>query len=322
MNHLIGKSLHKVLPCILGTSNKQRLSILIYHRVLKKADFMNPTTPTVHEFEWQMELISKYFKPLSLSAALELMEKKELPKNAVCVTFDDGYADNEKYALPILKKWKVPATVFVSTGFINGGCMWNDVIVESLRRIDEGVNLNSIGLGYYKTETELEKREAALNIISRIKHIQPSERSDISGFVQSLSPISLPTDLMLNNDSLIRMVQSGVDIGGHTVNHPILAKLSNAEALQEIEEGKETLEGIINQKIRHFAYPNGKLNKDYRIEQSVMVKNIGFEAAVTTEWGVSSSESDEFQLARFTPWDNTPEKFMIRLLFNQRNLVV
>lgn len=322
MNHLIGKSLHKVLPYLLGTSNKQHLSILIYHRVLEKTDFMNPSIPTVSEFEWQMELISKYFNPLSLATALELMGKKELPKNAVCVTFDDGYADNEENALPILKKWKVPATVFVSTGFINGGCMWNDSIIESIRRIDEGINLDSIGLGYYKTETEEQKREAASDIISRIKHIQPSERSDISSFVKSLSPSKLPTDLMLNNDSLIRMEQSGVDIGGHTVNHPILAKLSNAEALQEIEEGKETLESIINKKIKYFAYPNGKLNKDYRIEQSVMVKNIGFEAAVTTEWGVSSSKSDEFQLARFTPWDSTPEKFMLRLLFNQRNLVV
>lgn len=322
MNQLIGKSIHRVLPYVLGTSNKQHLSILIYHRVTNKFDFMNPTTPTVSEFEWQMELISKYFHPLSLSKALELMEKNELPKNAVCVTFDDGYADNEKYALPILNKWRVPLTVFVSTGFINGGCMWNDVIIESLRSIDEGINLDSIGLGSYKTETEVQKRAAALDIISRIKHIQPNERLDISNFVKSQCPVTLPSDLMLNNDAIISMVQAGVDIGGHTVNHPILAKLSSDEALQEIVDSKETLESITNQKIKHFAYPNGKLNQDYHIEHSIMVKNIGFEAAVTTEWGVSSFKSDKFQLARFTPWDNTPEKFMLRLLLNQRNLVV
>jgi peptidoglycan/xylan/chitin deacetylase (PgdA/CDA1 family) len=319
VKNILSSLASSVLPTLFSTTD--RLSILIYHRVLPVEDFMRPNEPTVDTFNWQMELISKYFSPLSLVDALALAKEGKLPKNAICVTFDDGYADNEEYALPILKKWKIPATVFVSTGFMNGGCMWNDTVIESLRHIDGRVNLDSIGLGTYKTETETQKRESAFDIISRIKHMESSERLDVTNFIKSICPISLPADLMLDNNSLMNLVKSGVEIGGHTVNHPILAKLSNEEALKEIEEGKDVIERITNQRVRYFAYPNGKLNNDYLIEQSVMVKNMGFEAAVTTEWGVSSSISDKYQLARFTPWDKTPEKFLIRLLLNQRNLV-
>jgi peptidoglycan/xylan/chitin deacetylase (PgdA/CDA1 family) len=320
VNNIFSATVSNLLPSILSTTD--RLSILIYHRVLPKEDFMRPNEPTVDTFDWQMELISKYFSPLSLTDALALMEKGMLPKNAICVTFDDGYADNEKYALPILTKWKVPATVFVSTAFINGGIMWNDIVIEVLRNSGEQFCLDSIGLGTHITKTNDQKREAAYDIISRIKHMESSKRSDVIKSIVSICTTKLPTDLMLKDEELLNLVKAGIEIGGHTVNHPILAKLSNEKVLEEVLQGKNTLEKIINKKIRYFAYPNGKPSQDYKLDQVEMVKKSGFEAALSTVWGVSSSKSDKFQLARFTPWDKTPEKFLLRLLLNQRKLVV
>lgn len=311
-----------VLPVLLSTKGKGRLSILIYHRVLPEADFMRPNEPTVDIFNWHIQLISKFFSPLGLAEALDLMEKGTLPENAICVTFDDGYADNEQHALPILQKWKVPATVFVSTGFLNGGRMWNDTVVEALRHMDKEICLLSVGMDTYKTKTNDQKCEAAYDIITHIKHMEPDERLNITKHIASKCPKALPDDLMLNNEALLNLVKAGIEIGGHTVNHPILANLPYTEALKEIEEGKKTVESIISKKVRYFAYPNGKPNQDYYLEQSDIVKKLGFEAALSTEWGVSSYDSDIFQLARFTPWDKTPEKFMLRLLFNQRKLVI
>ena len=309
-----------VLPKIFSAEG--RLSILIYHRVLPEEDFMRPNEPTIDAFTWQMELISRYFSPLSMTDALDLMEKGQLPNNAICVTFDDGYADNEEYALPVLQKWNVPATVFVSTGFMNGGRMWNDTIIEVLRNSDDHICLESIGLGSYETITNDQKREAAVDIISRIKYMESSKRANITKLIESTATKKLPVDLMLNNEALLNLVKAGVEIGGHTVNHPILATLSNMEALDEIKQGKKILESIINKRVRYFAYPNGKPHQDYHLDQAEVVKNIGFDAAVTTEWGVSSTLSDKLQLARFTPWDKTPEKFMLRLLLNQRKLIL
>lgn len=322
MNNIFNVIAANVLPMLLSTKGKGRLSILIYHRVLPEQDFMRPNEPTVDVFNWHMQLISRFFTPLGLADALDLMEKGKLPDNAICVTFDDGYADNEQHALPILQKWKVPATVFVSTGFLNGGRMWNDTVVEALRHMDEEICLLSVGLGTYKTKTNVQKREAAYDIITHIKHMEPDERLNITKHIASKCPKALPDDLMLNNEALLNLVKAGVEIGGHTVNHPILAKLSKNEALEEISEGKKTLENILNKKIRFFAYPNGKPGQDYHLDQTEIVKHTGFEAAVSTEWGVSSSKSYKYQLARFTPWDKTPGKFLLRLLLNQRKLIL
>ncbi len=321
MNNIFNVIVANVFPMLLSTKGKGRLSILIYHRVLPEQDFMRPNEPTVDAFNWHMQLISKFFSPLGLAEALDLMEKGKLPDNAICVTFDDGYADNEQYALPILKKWGVPATVFVSTGFINGGRMWNDTVVEALRQMDEEICLSSVGLKTYETKTNDQKREAAYDIITHIKHMEADKRLDITKQIASKCPSALPDGLMLNNEAILNLAKAGIEIGGHTVNHPILAKLSKNEALEEISEGKKTLEDIINKKIRFFAYPNGKPGQDYNLDQTEIVKHVGFEAAVSTEWGVSSSKSDKYQLARFTPWDQTPEKFLLRLIFNQRKLI-
>jgi peptidoglycan/xylan/chitin deacetylase (PgdA/CDA1 family) len=99
-----------------------------------------------------------------------------------------------------------------------------------------------------------------------------------------------------------------------------LAKLSDEQAQQEIVEGKKHLETIISKKLRYFAYPNGKLGDDYMESQVRIVKDAGFEAAVSTTWGVSTRNSDRYQLARFTPWDKKPDKFLLRLLLNQKNV--
>ena len=132
-------ALGRGLPHLLRTAGKQRLSILIYHRVLQSPDPLRPGEPIVDEFRQRMNLLRRYFNPLPLVEAIDRLQAGELPERAVCVTFDDGYADNESVALPILKKSGIPATVFVATGFLNGGQMWNDTVIESIRTCDERI---------------------------------------------------------------------------------------------------------------------------------------------------------------------------------------
>ncbi len=105
-------------------------------------------------------------------------------------------------------------------------------------------------------------------------------------------------------------------IGGHTVNHPILTRLAQNEAKREIVSGKALLESLIGARLSLFAYPNGKPGKDYGPEHVAMVRQAGFSAAVSTAWGAARSASDIFQLARFTPWDPRPARFMLQMLRN------
>ena len=114
-----------------------RLSILVYHRVLPRSDAMLAGEVEAAAFDWQMALLAEYFQVLPLSEAVHRLHSGTLPARAACVTFDDGYADNHDTALPILQKWRLPATFFIATAYLDGGWMWNDAVTESLRQARE-----------------------------------------------------------------------------------------------------------------------------------------------------------------------------------------
>jgi peptidoglycan/xylan/chitin deacetylase (PgdA/CDA1 family) len=312
----------RLLDRVLGATGRQRLSILIYHRVLEESDYLRPGDPTAVEFDWQMELLHRHCNPLSLAEALRRMDSDKLPDRAVCVTFDDGYADNAEVALPILSKWTIPASVFVSTAFIDGGIMWNDTVIEAVRSsMSSDIDLTSIGLGIFPLGEETARRQSAQAILDEIKYLPPSEREHAVEIVESQSSCALPNNLMLTTEQLIHLDRQGVEIGAHTHTHPILASLNSKEAKREIMENKLLLEEILGNRVRFFAYPNGKIDRDYNPSHRDMIRELGFDAALTTQWGVSNKSSDRWQLPRFTPWDSSPAKFGFRLLLNQRDVV-
>jgi peptidoglycan/xylan/chitin deacetylase (PgdA/CDA1 family) len=311
-----------VLRSLTGTIYKNRLSILIYHRVLSETDPMRPGEIDGQDFSWQMELLARFFSVLPLDQALDLMKHNALPPASVCITFDDGYADNVVNALPILQRWNLPATFFVTTGFLDGGRMWNDSVLEALRGMPgDSLDLRTLGLGGYSLQTLEERAEAATLLLKQLKHLPPGQRQEYTDYVASVVGKDLPTDLMMTSEQLKMLKASGMEIGGHTITHPILANLPKHEAYREIREGKARLEAIIGEPIRYFAYPNGKPGSDYLSEHAAIVSGCGFEAALSTRWGVATSTTDIWQLPRFTPWDRTPVRFMARLMGNYRNLV-
>ena len=275
---------------------------------------MNPWEVDKRIFSWQMELLAKYFNVLSLDEALQRLENNTLPARSVCITFDDGYADNCENALPILLANNLKATFFIATDFLDGGRMWNDTITETVRNLNEAkLDLTKLGYGIFDIETTEQKSNAASNIISKVKHLSPSERTRHVAYIAEQCD-GLPDNLMMTTRQLIKLRDAAMEIGGHTRSHPILASLDIDSASEEIAENKKILETKLNKKIRFFAYPNGKPGKDYLPEHVEIVKNIGYEAAVSTSFGVSNKQSDKWQLARATPWDHTPEKFMLRMV--------
>ena len=298
----------------------QRLSILIYHRVMKERDWMRPAEPTVVEFSWQMRLLQRYFNVLPLSEATQLLKSGDLPPRAVCVTFDDGYADNASVAQPVLERYGIPATVFVAAGYLDGGCMWNDKIVESLRHFRSSeVDFSSLGLPAYRTATLAFRRQAAYDIIARCKYLETGQREELAEAIAGHSNDRVD-DLMMTTEQLQTLHRQGIEIGGHTFSHPILTSLPKDKAREEIQRGKAELESIIGEPLRLFAYPNGRPETDYNQDHVALVKEAGFEAAVVTSWGVATPRSDPFQLPRFTPWDKSSNKFLLRMALNSRRV--
>lgn len=308
----------------LGAGN-QKLSILIFHRVLDKFDHLTPYEIYREEFEWQLHILKRNFNVLPLSKAIKLLNENNLPANSVCITFDDGYKDNFTNALPILQKYDFNATFFIASGFLNGGMMWNDKVRELVRSMQSSeLDLKEYDLGEYQWEDENQRREVIEAVIGKLKYCHFQERLEkIDNIVSQFGNGEL-AEMMMTDAEVIGLRDAGMEIGGHTVSHPILAKLNQQEAMTEIVENKDYLESLLSEKISIFAYPNGKPVQDYTSESIDAVKKAGYQCAMTTSWGVSRQSTDLFQLPRFTPWDKTPLKFSARLflnIFNKFDLV-
>jgi peptidoglycan/xylan/chitin deacetylase (PgdA/CDA1 family) len=296
-----------------------RLSILIFHRVLAKADPLDPDSPSATEFAERMQWIREWFNVLPLRVAVERLFDGSLPDRALAITFDDGYADNEAVAAPILKDLGLTATFFVSTRFLHGECMWNDQIIEALRASPlDRIDLTAFELGVHPLSTLESRRTAIDTILGLIKRLEPTRRRAATDEIVRISCASDIPPMMMNPDQVRSLVNLGMDVGAHTVTHPILVSLTSAEARSEMEQGKRELEDILGRPVRLFAYPNGIPDLDYAAEHAAMAKDCGFEAAVSTAWGAASIRSDRFQLPRFTPWDRTRLRYGVRLLANLR----
>ena len=294
-----------------------KLSTLIYHRVLKQPDALLPGEVDAVSFEWQMNVLAQHFNVLPLSEAVERLKKKSLPKRAVCVTFDDGYADNAEVALPILKKHGVPATFFVATGFLNGGMMWNDRVTEAVRHAQGNImDLSSLGLGKHAISDKQSRFFSIKKLLGELKYFAPDERLEKVGEIIKSLGTPLSQDFMMSHAQVKTLSQQGMSIGAHTVNHPILQKINSDKAYQEIADCRDLLKDLVGHPIDLFAYPNGKPNQDYGEIHIQHLKDLGFTSAVTTAWGVSTALTDVYQLPRFTPWDKSPKRFMARLLQN------
>ncbi len=298
-----------------------RLSILIFHRVRSQIDPLFPNEPNIERFDQIMGWLSKWFRILPLDVAILQLGRGVLPPRAAAITFDDGYADNATNALPILARHGVTATFFVTTSFLDGGRMWNDTIIEAIRRCPaKSLDLREAGLGYFKLESVGERRLAIETVLGQVKYLKPARRLEAIELVQKVTGLALPDDLMMTSAQVSQLRNAGMQIGAHTSSHPILANLSDSEALEEIWSSKVALEAVIDEPVSLFAYPNGKPGKDYLDKHVMMIRQAGFAAAVSSAPGVSSACTDIFQLPRFTPWGRTRLEYGTRLMLNLRTV--
>ena len=309
--------LHSLFQAFGAVAGKGKLSTLIYHQVFVTKDPMRSSEPDIETFRWQMELVAKYFNPLSVSDALMHLEQGTLPANSICITFDDGYLNNLEVAAPILVALKIPATVYVATAFSQGENMWNDRLVD----LASSTKLNTLDLSVLGesslTLIDMDRRNyAAQYLIKKIKYLPINERKNIITQLYQANNIEEFPRKMMTPEQVKELHDLGIEIGAHTVDHPILKVLSESEQQYQIASSQSMLEQWTGSRIKGFAYPNGKLGTDYDQTTRNIVEQTDFEYAISTNWGVSTQTTDRFQLNRFTPWDDTPLKFHLRLLRN------
>lgn len=312
--------LRLLLKALSPAGTRGRLSILILHRVLPSVDPLFPSEVDAARFDSMCQWLREYFNVLPLDEAASRLSGGTLPERALAITFDDGYADNHDVALPILQKHGLTATFFIATGFLDGGRMWNDTVIESVRRSPltalalDGTDAASVGP---LPLDSVESRAAAIGkLLGAIKYLPGEKRLACVAAIAERSKSPMPDDLMMRSDQVRALHRAGMQIGAHTVSHPILAKLTPDAARDEIARSKRSLESLLGDSVELFAYPNGKPGTDYTDASVEVVRELGFSSAVSTAVGAAGKGADPFQLPRFTPWDRSRGRFAARMARN------
>lgn len=280
-----------------GFGARKRLIILAYHRVTEEPDSVWPWEPDRLTFRSHVKFLSENCVLMPVTEAVTKLDEGTLPASAACITFDDGYADNHDVAAEELLKYRVPATFFIATGYLNGGIMWNDRIVEAFRHFKPG-RIDLGDAGQFLIDSNTDRSILALEAIKKIRYRNFKDREDISIDVMKRCEIDCRMNLMMTDEMVISLHNSGMEIGAHTVVHPILSEMGKQEAKGEIERSKEYLERIIGSKVTSFAYPNGQYGKDFSSRDVELVRAAGFEVAVATNWGAATTKSPTLALPR------------------------
>jgi peptidoglycan/xylan/chitin deacetylase (PgdA/CDA1 family) len=302
--------------------------ILMYHRIAdERADPWGLSVTPAH-FEEQLDVLRRTRLTLQLSLFVRGLVAGTLPEHAVAVTFDDGYADTLFVAKPRLAAADVPATVFLATGYLNGaGEFWWDelarlllledgpgdleFVVRGLRmRFDLGTE-PCAGGGTWRawTAPQTARQAAYVRIWETLRRLDEDERNGVMSNLRSAfsNDHALPgAGRAMTNEEVKALIDDGlIDIGAHTVTHPLLTKLESADCSREIEDSKAACERLIGRSVSAFAYPYGDLDPHVRSA----VVSAGFGYALSTVKLPVNANSDPFTLPRLQVLDCDGEAF-------------
>lgn len=297
-----------------------RLSVLIFHRVLAQPDPLFPGELDLVRFDAICAWLKAWFNVLPLDDAVRRWRDRTLPSRAAAITFDDGYADNHDLALPILRHHGLTATFFIATGYLDGGVMWNDEVINALRNTRRSsLDLRGIGgleAGVVALGNDAARRSAIAAILRAVKHMTADGRRAAVAEVCERADATAFRGEMMSSPQVLALHRAGMQIGAHTVTHPILAGLDAAAARAEMQRSRSQLESLLLDRVGLFAYPNGRPDVDYSGQTVALARELGFDAALTTAWGAAGRATDPFQMPRFTPWDPGRLGFGLRLARN------
>lgn len=300
------------LPFIQKKFFNDHINIVMYHGVLRKP---------LPVYDWgfidegifrnQMRYLKRHFEVIRLSEINERLGSVGMGRPVAVITFDDGYQNNYDVAFPVLIEEQLPATIFLTTGFIGtDGTIWPCLLHHAISNTSKA--FFAWNGAEYNIETPEDKALALMDIKGKLKKMPYSQMiSEVRKIILNLdgnpdegigkgSPYS-----MLSIEAIRSMAGSGlIEFGAHTHTHPILSRMSSVEQEEEIERSINAVSEITGSMCRLFAYPNGGVG-DYDSETVRMLQSCGITTAVTTIEGHNDSKTSLMELKRYGIGANT-----------------
>lgn len=279
--------------------------ILMYHRFSEHGD---PRRLDARLFEAQLIILKRHFRPMRLGDIVDKLQSAErLDDGAIAVTVDDGYRDFSDFAVPLLQKHAVPATLYVVSRFAEQKLwLWFDALRWLVFAASAGPHrIRSLEHSAPITLRTASEREALwLRLATHCGTVNTAERSKIIRSVEHDLGCPLPGQptqdfAAMTWDDLRRLDPALIEVGAHTASHPILSLCSINEQMQEIDTCKQTIETALGHTVRAFCYPNG-MPEDFTSETVDIVRASGFSSAVTASSGLVGRKSDRFRLVRIS----------------------
>lgn len=249
----------------------------------------NSLHTTVSVFREVCRHLAKSYRVMHLSEIIRSLEKRlPLPDGTVAITFDDGYASNHDLAFPILREFGLPATIFVTTGFVEG--------TENLwfHRLEFAMAKQGRGAAAFATLSQQIKslpQEQIGDAVDRIERELGIDYASATDKPAIFKPLSWQQIRDMHNSGL-------VEFGGHTHRHLIVGRCSTETARSEITQSHDRLADELGTAPKLFAYPNGQPG-DYSAETARLLREAGFTSAVTMSPGFVSAACDRFAIPRY-----------------------
>jgi peptidoglycan/xylan/chitin deacetylase (PgdA/CDA1 family) len=282
--------------------------ILMYHRIIDTREDQGRIEPGMYvtrpTFARHLVFLKKYFNVVSLEKLAEAGSSTGDKKPRCAITFDDGWLDFAQHAFPLLMEHKVPATVFLPTGFIGtDDWFWTDTLAETLPLSGvpaghaDSMNLSSKANAIMTLHGPYGKRlDESIKILKELDSVQ------IGHIIDELNSVFRPSPrqkkrAFLNWNEVASMAKSGlVAFGSHTVNHHILTTLTSGKVAEELQKSRQVLidHGAANPGFIPFCYPNGSHND----EIVGIARDAGYRCAVTTRSGWNHEKDDKLRLKR------------------------
>jgi peptidoglycan/xylan/chitin deacetylase (PgdA/CDA1 family) len=280
---------------------------------------------SLQAFREQMEILARHYAPVTMDDLLGFVsEQKEIPPKSVAVTFDDGFADNYEFALPVLAHAGIPASFYIAVGSIEAAFPPWYCRLRHAYAVTQAQHWRDSVEGRVHELSEPDKRYAAfLTGSRRCAQLAGLRQEDCLRLIEEDLEVERLTsrDCPMMTWTQVRSLRSmGHIVGSHTVTHPNLAHVTTEALETELKESKRQLEARLGEPVVHFSYPSPILEPHYT-EQSITATNqAGYLTAVTCTPGPVRAGDNPLVLRRVSaPFERDEFRWMLgRALLNPR----